>query len=247
MNPKFKNRTSFTKSSLPAGAELFMTLLLLFLIYHMARHAAMLTSAVPSSSASARTKPVVVLDVGHGGWDPGKIGIDGSLEKDINLQIARKLKQYLESSDVTVVMTRDNDYGLYSEHDTNKKLADMKNRCNLINETSPTLTVSIHQNSYHEEYVNGGQVFYYRKSEQGKELAEILQKRFSYVQKDGNTRTAKANDNYYLLLHVRSPIVIVECGFLSNANDTAHLTSPEYQDHLAWTIHMGIMEYINTR
>lgn len=225
--------------------ELIMTFLLLFLIYHMARHAAMLTSTTSSSSASSRTAPVVVIDSGHGGWDPGKIGIDGSLEKDINLQIAKRLKQYLEASDVTVVMTREDDSGLYSEKDANKKSADMKNRCNLINEASPILTVSIHQNSYHEEYVNGGQVFYYKNSKQGKELAQILQKRFDYVQNENN-RSAKANDNYYLLLHIRSPIVIVECGFLSNTKDTANLTSAEYQDRLAWTIHMGIMEYINT-
>lgn len=237
MDSKSKNRIF---------SELIMTFLLLFLIYHMARHAAMLTSAASSSSASSRTAPVVVIDSGHGGRDPGKIGIDGSLEKDINLQIAKRLKQYLEASDVAVVMTRENDSGLYHENDASKKSADMKNRCNLINEASPILTVSIHQNSYHEEYVNGGQVFYYKNSEQGKELAQILQKRFDYVQKGSSTRSAKANDNYYLLLHVRSPIVIVECGFLSNAKDTANLTSAEYQDRLAWTIHMGIMEYINT-
>lgn len=237
MDSKSKNRIF---------SELIMTFLLLFLIYHMARHAAMLTSTASSSSASSRTAPVVVIDSGHGGWDPGKIGIDGSLEKDINLQIAKRLKQYLEASDVTVVMTREDDRGLYSEKDANKKSADMKNRCNLINEASPILTISIHQNSYHEEYVNGGQVFYYKNSKQGKELAQILQKRFDYVQKGSNTRSAKANDNYYLLLHVRSPIVIVECGFLSNTKDTANLTSAEYQDRLAWTIHMGIMEYINT-
>ena len=184
---------------------------------------------------------------GHGGFDPGKIGIDGSLEKDINLQIARKLKTYLEASGVKVVMTRDTDQGLYDEKDSNKKSADMSNRCRLINDASPTLTVSIHQNSYHEEPIHGGQVFYYKNSDQGKKLAEIIQKRFDYVQGGENSRVAKANDNYYLLLHVSSPIVIVECGFLSNSADAANLNSPDYQDRLAWTIHMGIMEYINTR
>ncbi len=184
---------------------------------------------------------------GHGGFDPGKIGIDGSLEKDINLQIARKLKTYLEASGVKVVMTRDTDQGLYDEKDSNKKSADMSNRCRLINDASPTLTVSIHQNSYHEEPIHGGQVFYYKNSDQGKKLAEIIQKRFDYVQGGENSRVDTANDNYYLLLHVRSPIVIVECGFLSNSADAANLNSPDYQDRLAWTIHMGIMEYINTR
>ncbi|MCI9147014.1 MAG: N-acetylmuramoyl-L-alanine amidase [Hungatella sp.] len=220
-----------------------MTILLLFFIYHLSRQAAMLTSA----SAVSSPGPVVVIDSGHGGRDPGKIGIDGSLEKDLNLEIAKKLKSYLEQSDVTVIMTRDNDSGLYDSKDDNKKMADMKARCDLINRTAPALTVSIHQNSYHEEPVSGGQVFYYKDSEKGKRLAEILQKRFDFVLGENNRRTAKPNANYYLLLHVRSPIVIVECGFLSNQAEASLLNTPEYQDRLAWTIHMGIMEYLNAQ
>ena len=234
------------KLSLLSGTQLIMTVLLLFFIYHLSRQAAMLTSSAASDSAAA-SGPVVAVDIGHGGRDPGKIGVDGRLEKDINLQIARKLKKYLEQSGVTVVMTRDGDQGLYEEDDSNKKMADMKGRCDLINKTAPALTVSIHQNSYHEESVNGGQVFYYKKSENGKRLAEIIQKRFDHVLGENNRRSAKANDNYYLLLHVRSPIVIVECGFLSNPKEAALLNTEEYQDRMAWTIHMGIMEYLNTR
>ena len=235
------------KPTLSSGVQFLMTILLLFLIYHLARQAAMLTSVSSSAAASPAASPVVVLDSGHGGWDPGKVGIDGSLEKDLNLAIALKLKNYLEASGVTVIMTRDGDYGLFDERDSNKKSADMANRCKLINDAAPALTVSIHQNSYHEEPIHGGQVFYYKKSQQGQQLAEIIQKRFDYVQGQTNTRVAKANDNYYLLLHVRSPIVIVECGFLSNASDAANLNSEDYQDRLAWTIHMGIMEYLNTQ
>ena len=222
-----------------------MTVLLLFLIYHLARHAAILTSSVSAPSTAGVSPPVVVIDSGHGGFDPGKIGVNGSLEKDVNLQIAGKVKSYLEASGVTVVMTREEDVGLYGQYDRNKKAADMKNRCNLINKADPALTVSIHQNSYHQESIKGGQVFYYKNSAEGKKLAEILQKRFDYVLGENNTRSAKANSNYYLLLHVRSPIVIVECGFLSNSGEADDLISDEYQDRLAWTIHMGIMEYLN--
>lgn len=247
LNPTNNKHLPTEKHLLQSGAELIMTLLLLFFIYHLSRQAAMLTSTNAASSRQAPSSPVVVIDSGHGGWDPGKIGIDGSLEKEINLQIAQKLKSYLEASDITVVMTRDGDYGFYEENAKNKKASDMKGRCDLINQASPVLTVSIHQNSYHEESINGGQVFYYKKSEHGKQLAEILQKRFDFVLGENNKRSAKANDNYYLLLHVRSPIVIVECGFLSNKHEAALLNSPEYQDRLAWTIHMGILEYINTQ
>ena len=188
---------------------------------------------------------VVVIDPGHGGTDPGKVGIDGQLEKDINLAVAKKLKTYLEASDVKVVLTRDVDTGLYSSKDTHKKMADMKKRCQLIEEAKPDLVISIHQNSYHEEAIRGGQVFYYKTSVRGKKLAESLQKRFDYVLGDSNKRQAKANDNYYLLLHVKEPIVIAECGFLSNREEAKKLETEEYQDRLAWTLHMGIMEYLN--
>lgn len=173
------------------------------------------------------------------------MGVDGSLEKDINLEIAKKLKAYLEASDVEVVMTREEDKGLYGEKDSHKKAADMKKRCEVINEAKPNLVVSIHQNSYHEEGISGGQVFYYKDSENGKRLAEIIQKRFDFVLGDKNKRLAKPNGNYYLLLHVKQPIVIVECGFLSNWKEAKALNTEEYQERMAWTIHMGIMEYLN--
>lgn len=189
--------------------------------------------------------PVVVLDAGHGGFDPGKIGVDGSLEKEINLQIAKRLKAYLEVEGVEVCMTREDDRGLYAERDSSKKWRNMKNRCKKITEADPDLVVSIHQNSYHQEPISGGQVFYYKTSERGKRLAEILQRRFDYVLGERNTRQAKPNGNYYLLLHVKQPIVIVECGFLSNWKEAADLNAEEYQDRLAWTLHMGIMEFLN--
>lgn len=226
-------------------AETLMAVLLLTFVYLISRRAGMMVSG--QNVVAGWKQPVVVIDSGHGGNDPGKIGVDGSLEKDINLQIAKKLKAYLEASDVKVVMTREDDRGLYQESDRNKKMADMKNRCALITETAPDLIVSIHQNSYHEESVYGGQVFYYKSSEKGKRLAELIQKRFDYVLGEKNRRLAKPNGNYYLLLHVKEPIVIVECGFLSNWNEAAALKTDEYQERMAWTIHMGIMEYLNTQ
>lgn len=223
--------------------EPLMAVVLLALVYIISNQAGKMTAGV--SVKTGKEKPVVVIDAGHGGNDPGKIGIDGTLEKDINLQIAKRLKKYLEASDVEVILTRDSDNGLYSEKDSRKKMADMTKRCEIINDASPDLTVSIHQNSYHQEDVSGGQVFYYKKSEKGKKLAEILQERFDYVLGEKNTRLAKPNDNYYLLLHVKTPIVIVECGFLTNWKESALLNSEDYQDRLAWTIHMGIMKYLN--
>ena len=188
---------------------------------------------------------VVVLDAGHGGLDPGKVGVDGTLEKDINLSIVSKLKDLLEAADVTVILTRTEDKGLYQDNDANKKRADMNARCQLIEASDPDLAVSIHQNSYHEESVKGAQVFYYEKSQEGMRLAQILQQGFDRVLGEENTRQAKANDQYYLLLHTSCPVVIVECGFLSNWEETIKLSDEGYQERLAWAIHLGILQYLN--
>lgn len=189
----------------------------------------------------------VVIDAGHGGQDPGKVGINGSLEKDINLEIALRLKKILEAQDVTVIMTRDTAEGLYEEGGSNKKVQDMKKRLSIIEEEQPVLVVSIHQNSYHEEYVQGAQVFYYKTSIEGKKLAETIQSRLIQDLDPQNHREAKANDSYYLLKKTSVPIVIVECGFLSNSREAGLLNTPEYQEKAAWAIHMGIFQYINSQ
>lgn len=230
--------------------QLFMGVVLLCTVTFLSWQAGSLAAAGvqfihAENGSGEKKKYIVCVDPGHGGTDPGKVGINGQLEKDINLAIAKKLKTYLEASDVTVVLTRDKDMGLYSSGDAHKKMADMRKRCQLIEEVKPDLVISIHQNSYHEEAIRGGQVFYYKTSVRGKKLAQILQGRFDYVLGDANKRQAKANDNYYLLLHVKEPIIIAECGFLSNWEEAEKLETKEYQDRLAWTLHMGIMEYLD--
>lgn len=171
--------------------------------------------------------------------------MDGSLEKDINLQIALKLQKFLELQDVNVILTRDSDMGLYDENASNKKVQDMKNRVALIEESRPDLVISIHQNSYHEEYVHGAQVFYYAGSEKSKGLAERIQQVMALELDRDNARQAKANDSYYLLKKTSAPIVIVECGFLSNYEEAQKLSSDLYQEKVAWAIHLAVMQCLN--
>ena len=222
--------------------ELVITVLLLAGLIFASRK-------VSRYAASDNVKDVagnkVVVDAGHGGSDPGKIGINGLEEKEVNLAIAQYVKELLKKEKIEVVMTREKDEMLSEDSGEKTKIGDMKMRVEKINKEKPLLTVSIHQNSYHQEPISGGQVFYYKTSERGKRLAEILQRRFDYVLGERNTRQAKPNGNYYLLLHVKQPIVIVECGFLSNWKEAADLNAEEYQDRLAWTLHMGIMEFLN--
>lgn len=192
-------------------------------------------------------KWVVVVDAGHGGFDPGKVGINGAQEKEINLAIAKKVAMYLEAGDVQVVMTRESDEGLYDAQSSNKKVQDMKRRIEIMEETVPDLTVSIHQNSYPEESVHGGQVFYHEDSAEGQKLADFIQKQFVRSVDPDNHRQIKANDSYYLLKKTKVPIVIVECGFLSNYNEAELLSEESYQDKVAWAVYMGIMNYLNSR
>ena len=193
-------------------------------------------------------KRIIVLDAGHGGVDPGKVGVDGQLEKDINLQIVIKVKEVLEKDkelNVKVVLTRSDDTGYYKESDTNKKKADMKKRCEIIENTSPELVVSIHQNSYHSSSVKGAQVFYYEKSDKGRMLANKIQGSLvKELAEENKGRVEKANDNYYLIMNVKCPAVIVECGFLSNESEAKLLGDSAYQEKIAKAIVDGIREYL---
>jgi len=190
--------------------------------------------------------PVVVIDAGHGGKDPGKVGVNGALEKDINLCIAQRLKSLLEQNNLSVVMTREEDRDLASEQAANRKNEDLRARAKLVEEISPVVLVSIHQNSYTSEEVDGAQVFYHSGSEAGKRLGTMVQNHLKSEIQDGNHRVAKANKEYYLLKKAICPAVIVECGFLSNSAEAALLNTEEYQEKVAFAIHLGIMEYINT-
>jgi len=184
-------------------------------------------------------KTTVAIDAGHGGSDPGKVGINGALEKEINLKIAEKVKELLEARGVKVFMTRLDDQMLGGEQTDNKKLQDMKERVTIINDADPDLVVSIHQNSYTDSSVSGAQVFYYSKSEEGERAAGIIHDALLSIDKD-NRRKAKGNDTYYLLKHVNAPAVIVECGFLSNQEEAEKLLTEEYQMTVANAIVEGI-------
>lgn len=197
-----------------------------------------------AGSAAKEGAYTVVIDAGHGGDDPGKIGINGALEKDINLRIVQRLKQYLEADGIHVVLTRETEDGLYDSDASNKKVQDMKRRIEKIEQTDPVLTVSIHQNSYPEEYVHGAQVFYYNGSTGGEKLAELIQKQMVGDLDPENHRQIKPNDSYYLLKKTQGTIVIVECGFLSNAAEAEKLCDETYQDRVAWSVHKGILQYI---
>lgn len=222
--------------------ELGMAIVLLISAALLSRKEAQIMAE--NSEAGTVNENCIVIDAGHGGDDPGKIGINGVLEKDINLTIAHKLRELLESQGYEVIMTRTTGEGLYQPGTKNMKVEDMQKRCGIITKAMPIFTVSIHQNSYPEEYVKGAQVFYYGQSKEGEALAKKIQGSLVAHLDPENHRTEKANESYYLLKKTPTPTVIVECGFLSNSEEAELLNTNEYQDKVAWAVMMGIIQYL---
>lgn len=193
---------------------------------------------------SREDKPyVIVLDAGHGGFDPGKVGVGDEIEKDINLAITLKLKAYLEYSGAQVVLTRKDDNGLYDASSSNKKRQDMNRRKEIINTSGADILVSIHQNSFSQEKYKGAQVFYYADSNNGNLLAQNIQTAIKTFVDPTNNRLIKDSNSYFILKQTNIPSVIVECGFLSNYEEAKLLSSDDYQDKIAWAVYIGIMKF----
>lgn len=220
--------------------ELCMTLVLLICMIVISRKLGKMMS-VNEETVQEETVPketIVVVDAGHGGKDPGKIGVNDVLEKDLNLAIAKRVQVGLEKEGIQVVMTRKEDVSEES------KLSDMKKRVELINEIHPAITVSIHQNSYSDPSVRGAQVFYFTHSKASEEAASVMQEMLRAYDSE-NTRQIKANDIFYMLKKTEVPTIIVECGFLSNPTEAEKLTSEDYQQQMADAICKGIIKWLD--
>ena len=218
-----------------------MALCMLFAIYLLSREGAILTAKM-----GTETKGIIIIDSGHGGIDPGVVGIGGLQEKEVNLEIARYLEKELKKEGYEVFLTRESDKGLYEEGSRNKKVQDMQNRCAMIQEKKPLLTVSIHQNSYEDQEVCGPQVFYYTHSVKGATLAKCIQEELNQQLQIENPRVEKANSTYYLLKRSEGILNIVETGFLTNPRETELLATKKYQQKCAKAICQGILKFLKT-
>lgn len=220
--------------------ELFMVLFLLMGAIIASYKLSEWTSDVVKDKVAAidRSKPVIVIDPGHGGEDPGKVGVNDILEKDINLQISMKVRDLLEEVGITVVMTREDDKV------PDRKKEDLGDRVELINKTNPTLALCIHQNSYTTPDIFGAQVFYHTKTEDAEDVATLVQEALRTIDPN-NKREIKENDTYYMLKFSEVPTIIVECGFLTNPTEAQKLTTEEYQDEVAFAICEGIVKWLD--
>ena len=227
--------------------ELTMACLLLVCFYLLSRQAAVISVNQTERGTQKAASPLILVDAGHGGSDPGMIGVGGLEEKGINLSISLLLRDTLEKSGYSVIMTREEDKGLYDSSAVNKKAQDMQRRIAMIREHMPVLSVSIHQNSYHDAGVHGPQVFYYESSVEGKKLAEAVQSSLNDLLEVDRPRKVKGNTSYYLLKRSSGTLVIVECGFLTNPEEAQKLQTKEYQEKVAAAVSEGIRTYLNAQ
>lgn len=190
----------------------------------------------------------VIIDAGHGGEDGGA-EVDGVLEKDINLSIADKLADTLRLCGVRVTEIRDEDISVYDDSAQTlreKKVSDLKHRVEIVNGSENNILVSIHQNKFDNSAYSGAQVFYSSNNDKSRVLAESIRNSVVSLIQNDNTRELKpANSDIYLLDNATVPAVIVECGFLSNDEERAKLLDSGYQSEMAYSIAMGVLEYID--
>lgn len=200
------------------------------------------TMAVPVSNK------VIVIDAGHGTPDEGAQNSDGLTEAKINLSIALKLQNLLESSGATVILTRSDDNAIYdatADSIAEKKVSDIKNRVKIGNSSSADIFVSIHLNKIPQEQYWGWQTFYRDGDENSKNLATDIQNNLNKAISNDNERVPLKIDNIYIMKNVEIPIALVECGFLSNKEEASKMVKDDYQNKLAWGIFDGIMDYFN--
>ena len=192
-----------------------------------------------------KSEKIILIDPGHGGIDGGAKSKNGTIEKDINLQIAIKLKENLEDKGYKVYMTRECDEGLYKQGKTvkEKKREDLKKRVDLKTETNCDIFVSIHLNKIPQSQYYGWQTFFKKDNENSIKLAKSIQSNLNNAVQRENKRESLAITGKYIIDNVEIPTTIVECGFLSNPEEEALLQTDEYQNKLAWGIYNGIMDY----
>ncbi len=205
--------------------------------------------AVKTSGGNVTERKTVVLDAGHGGEDGGCVGINGQVEKDINLAIVLDLRDMLTLGGFNVVLTRDTDRAIYdsgTEGLRNKKVSDMENRLKIIQSYKDAVFLSIHQNQYTEPQYFGAQIFYNENNPDNRLLAELMQENFHALQPENDRQVKLMDTELFLFKTTVTPSVLIECGFLSNPDDAAKLSDPVYQRKTAYMIYNGILRYLQT-
>lgn len=193
---------------------------------------------------------MLILDAGHGGIDGGCSTADGKTEKDINLNIMLSVRDLSKMFGYETEVTRDTDKSIHDKDITgikNQKISDMKNRLELFNKFNNAVCISIHQNTFSDPQFKGAQMFYSNQNTESEQLAAIMQKRFvNNLQPDNQREIKLCGSELYLCYYCTNPAIMVECGFLSNAEEANKLTNNSYQQKVAFTVFSGINEYVTS-
>lgn len=202
---------------------------------------------IKATSTDLSEKPIIVIDAGHGGEDGGAVADTGLMEKDVNLSIALILEKLFLQSGFQVTMTRTDDISIYSEGASSlreKKVSDIHNRTAICNNYSNNILISIHQNKFEQSKYSGTQVFYSDNNKLSNPLAQCISTSVKGLLQPDNTRECKPSDNnVYILKNATVPAVLVECGFLSNPQESELLSTDKYRNQLAFSIFSGFLEF----
>jgi len=201
------------------------------------------------TDASPHKYPVIIIDAGHGGEDGGAVGEDGTTEKDINLDVAFRLRDLLASYGIDVIMTRTEDILLYdrsADYMGRKKVLDLRARMKISEENPGAIFVSIHMNSFPLTQYHGLQVWCSPDSPDALALASSVQSAVrEYLQHDNDRHVKTAGSNIYLLHDNPNTAILIECGFLSNPEECRRLSDEKYRKELSFVIFSAIIEHLN--
>lgn len=227
---------------------LLISILLLIATILISGYGYYIDKAALEANFNSNNNSIIIIDAGHGGVDGGTHSADGTLEKDINLSIALKLRDILESFGIKVITTRESDVSIHStgvQGIRNQKISDIKNRLHIIETTDNAVFVSIHQNFYPQTQYNGAQIFYSKNNPLSEKLAQSIRGSvITNLQKENTREIKKSGKEIYLLNSTTVPAVMVECGFLSNKAEANQLKDEKYQQKMAFFIAMGIIDYL---
>ena len=198
-------------------------------------------SHIVAVSASGYNGITIVLDAGHGGRDGGSVGVNGTIEKEINLKYTLALKEKLVSAGYRVELTRKTDDGLYLESAKNKKMSDLNARMEIIKRANPNLVISIHMNSFSSPSAHGASTYYRSGDESGQIVSDLIQQSLNTYLGAPSTK-GKVGD-YYILNESYYTAVLIECGFLSNPEEERLLNTDEYLKKFVDAVYNGILLY----
>ncbi len=215
-----------------------------YLIYFISEN-----SVITSAESKNNNAVTVIIDAGHGGYDGGAVGVDGTYEKQLNLEIAQKLDKILNCYGISTLMTRTDDNSIHSDGAVTireQKVSDIRNRMKIMNNTENCIFVSIHQNSFTQSKYTGTQVFFSPNTTSSYELAESIQDAVkTMLQPENKRQIKKCGNSVYLIYNAKKTAVLVECGFITNPDELCLLKNEDYQLKMAFSIADGIINYLN--